>query len=198
VLACTTCPVRSRHDTRMFRFVQALSMAICFLLGACASKHAVERHPAVPDPNVAPTAQPVASESQEHMELDILEAVYRYQLEHNASGAAAQGRVEYYFLSLAGRKDPPPELLARFVDHDPPVAPVSSANPNGRYGVRHGENGGLGVILETTDVRWLDEHTVKVRGGYYEASLSSSDNVYRVEQKNGVWKVVKDTMLGMS
>ena len=39
-------------------------------------------------------------------------------------------------------------------------------------------------------VKWIDEITVEVEGGYYEGNLSSSGNVYRVHWLDGRWVVV--------
>lgn len=56
------------------------------------------------------------TEAQE--KLDICEAVFRYQFEHNASGA--QQKAKAYFLKIHN-KDPSDEFLARFKGHTPPV-----------------------------------------------------------------------------
>ncbi len=127
-------------------------------------------------------------------ELDILEAVFRYQFDHNASSATALGTADFYFLSLEEHRDPPPELLTRFNGHSPPVEPVSSADPDASFGVKHKQKGGQGIILRLESVRWIDDNTVEVDGGYYEASRSASGNTYRAERRDGGWIVVSDAM----
>src|SRR5687768_8970359 len=69
--------------------------------------------------------------------LDVIEAVFRHQFNKNASGG--QRNVEYFFLSLDGRADPPPQLMARFKDENPIVLPVSMATASAAEGVKHKE-----------------------------------------------------------
>ena len=124
--------------------------------------------------------------------LDVLEAVFRHQFNKNASGG--QRNVEYFFLSLDGRADPPPELLARFKDQKPIVLPLSMATASPAPGVKHKDLGGRGLIFRITSIAWLDQDTAEVEGGYYEAGLSASGNTYRVKRANGAWKVIDDRM----
>lgn len=140
------------------------------------------------------SAEPTTTPDRATQELDILEAVFRHQFEHNASSATAQRRVECLFLSLHKDHDPPTELLARFKDHTPPVEPVSAAAPERWYGIRHKQNGRHGIIVLVDRIRWIDADTVEVEGGYYEGSTSASGNVYRVERRDGTWAVVDDRM----
>jgi hypothetical protein len=146
-------------------------------------------------PAEVPSTQPVSTTQPTPRaadRLDVIEAVFRHQCKKNAS--AGQGNVEYFFLSLDGRADPPPELLTRFKDEKPIVLPVSMATGSAREGVKHKELGGRGLIFRVTRVAWLDESTAAVEGGYYEAGLSASGNTYRVTRTNGVWKVIEDRM----
>ena len=128
-------------------------------------------------------------------ELNILASVFRYQFEHNG---AAYLHPDRYFLSLSEAKDPPkdpsPELLARFKGADPPVEPLSAADTNMWFGVHLKGKKGRGVLLRLTEIRWIDDDTVEVDGGYHESSLNASGNTYRAERRNGEWTVVKDTM----
>jgi hypothetical protein len=123
--------------------------------------------------------------------LNVLEAVFRYQFDHNASGA--QRNVDYFFLAL-DQSDPPPELLQRFKDQSPRVLPASMAKVSADEGVKHKELGGHGLIFDVTRIAWLDANTADVDGGYYEAGLSSSGNTYRVERREGKWIVTKNEM----
>lgn len=123
--------------------------------------------------------------------LDVMEAVFRHQFNNNGSGG--QRNVDYFFLSLDGRADPPAELLARFGGAKPTVLPVSLAKESAGD-VGHRELGGKGIIFCVVSVAWLDENTAEAEGGYYENGLSASGNTYRVTRANGVWKVTSDQM----
>jgi hypothetical protein len=130
-------------------------------------------------------------QSRSAVEDDVREAVFRYQFKHNASGA--QQNVDYYFLDL-GPEGPIPEFMARFEAHSPEVLPVSEATASPAKGVSHKDDGGHGLIFKVGEIQWIDKNTVDVEGGYYEAGLSASGNIYRVERKSGKWIVTKDTM----
>jgi hypothetical protein len=134
-------------------------------------------------------------------ELDILEAVFRYQFDHNHSGRSPSA-FDYVFLSLASDtglglpKDPPASLLARFKDHVPPVEPASGADTHAgsgmRSSVRHKQKGGRGILFFLTNIRWIDDSTVEVDGGSH--SGCESENTYRAERRDGVWVVVRDDL----
>jgi hypothetical protein len=114
-------------------------------------------------------------EQQEEL-LAICEAVFRYQFEHNASGA--QQNAAAYFLSI-NRQDAPTELLDRFAGHSPPVKPGSQFRI------------GNGLKFRIDTLVWLDEATVEVEGGYYEGGLSASGNTYVLRRQKGSWRVIK-------
>ncbi|MCL2647983.1 MAG: hypothetical protein FWD61_13380 [Phycisphaerales bacterium] len=133
---------------------------------------------------LAPSARSAADR------LDLAEAVFRYQFEHNASGS--QKNCDYFFICIE-REDPSPELLRRFADNKPKVVPASDATSSGR-GVSHKTLGGTGLLFTISDITWLNDNTADVDGGYYEANLSSSGNTYRVERRDGKWIVTKNTM----
>ena len=50
-------------------------------------------------------------------ELDVCEAVFRYQFQHNASGIQ---KADVYFLTIQSQ-NPSHRFIARFSDHSPPV-----------------------------------------------------------------------------
>jgi hypothetical protein len=88
-------------------------------------------------------------------ELDIQEAVFRYQFPEEASGVK---NTEYtYFLSIDDRKDPSPLLLSRFKDEKPPVKAVSRATFSTRLedeiGVRDPDNNNPGVVFEIESIK---------------------------------------------
>ncbi len=175
-------PAQSTHIAVLLAFV---------LVNGCHRESPRAAHPAAaPAPSTQPVSatQPAARAADR---LDVLEAVFRHQFDKNASGG--QRNVDYFFLSLDERRDPPAELLARFKDHTPKVLPVSFAtSAAGR--VRHKDLGGRGLIFRVESIVWLDENTAEVKGGYYEANLSASGNTYRVTRTDGRWKVTKDRM----
>ena len=47
-------------------------------------------------------------------------------------------------------------------------------------------------------MKYTDKDHATVNGGYFEAGLSASGNVYTVERLKGVWTVVKDEMTWIS
>jgi hypothetical protein len=119
--------------------------------------------PAAPADHPVATTQHIARAADR---LDVLEAVFRHQFDENAS--AAQRNVDYFFLSLDNRVDPPAELLARFANDMPKVLPVSFAKASAMEGVAHEALGGRGLIFRIETIAWLDEDTAEVEGGYYE------------------------------
>jgi hypothetical protein len=123
--------------------------------------------------------QPYDKTISDTQALDIAEATFRYQFDHNHSGA--QQKAATYFLVLFG-KDPEPDFLARFKDHKPPV----------RKGSEFKVYGGLKFRVE--EIKRLSDTKVVVPGGYYEGSLSSSGNTYTLEFKDGKWEVTGDQM----
>ncbi|SRR5258705_9888029 len=131
--------------------------------------------------------------------LDILEAVFRYQFDHNGASYLSP---DCFFLSLAEAKDPPkdppPALLVRFDGQIPAVEPVSVVNTaDKRFNASHvhakGKQG-KGVLLRLTNIRWIDENTVEVDGGSNCGSRCASENTYRAERQQGKWVVVDDTL----
>ena len=129
-----------------------------------------------------------------------MEAVFRYQFAHNG---ASYMNPDCFFLSLAEAKDPPRDppaaLLARFKEQIPPVEPVSAVDTaDMRFNVHSGVHAkgkkGKGVLLRLTNIRWIDDDTVELDGGYYYGHLSGSTNTYRAERRQGAWVVVNDTL----
>jgi hypothetical protein len=155
--------------------------------------------PSLTTPAAEPAAPPAptAVPDRATQELDILESVYRYQFEHNFSGRSSSS-FEYVFLSRGGSSrvdnDPPAELLARFAGNSPPVEPWSACEigRDGGSGVTLKYLGGRGIIFRLDHVRWIDDETVDVDGGYYVSSRGSSGNTYRAKLQGGRWVVVND------
>ena len=125
----------------------------------------------------------------------ILEAVYFYQFDHNASGQQRAAGVYCLALSLAGEKDkdPSPTLLGAFKDHTPPVKPVSQCK-HSMAGVYDRETGNRGLIFYISQVDIISDTEATAAGGYYEGGLSSSGNTYHLTKAEGGWKVTADQM----
>ena len=150
-----------------------------------------------PAPTVAtPPPDGIAqSEAYDPGYLNVAEAVLRHLFDNNASGL--RRGADYFFIALE-KGDPPQEFLARFASERPLVLAVSQATSSALEGVKHKELGGRGLIFRISSIKWLDPNTAEVEGGYYEAGLSSSGNVYRVERRGGPWFVTKSEMRWIS
>jgi hypothetical protein len=115
-------------------------------------------------------------------EPDILEAVFRYQFEHNASGI--QQSAEKYCLTITGGEKPSAEFLRRFEGNRPPVVTADQCDR------RSGRN----LFFQAKIESWESDSEALVRGGYYEGNLSSSRETFRVVWEDGRW-VVRDGRL---
>lgn len=133
-------------------------------------------------PSAGPSSGPGATRQpppREVSEPDILEAVFRYQFEHNASGI--QQNAERYCLTQTGGGKLGAEFLGRFAGHRPPVVAAEECDR------RSGRNLFFQAKIET----WESDSEALVRGGYYEGNLSSSRETFRVVWEDGRW-VVRD------
>ncbi len=126
------------------------------------------------------TRPPYDATITDNQALDIAEATFRYQFEHNVSGK----NQKTYYLLLFG-KDPSPEFLARFKDNQPPVRKGSDFT--------EGE-----IKFKVVDIERISDTKVKVYGGYYEGNVSASGSNYNVELKDGKWIVTGEDLLGVS
>ena len=106
--------------------------------------------------------------------LDIAETTFRYLFKKNAS--AQQQKAPQYFLSLFG-SNPTETFLKRFAGHTPSVHNGSEFEE------------GKGLHFKVTQIKRITEDKVEISGGYYEAGLSSSGNIFIVERKQGKWFV---------
>ena len=121
--------------------------------------------------------------------LDLFEVFFRYKFENNASGQ--QQEAEAYFLEIQG-EDPPPEFLARFQGHSPPIKKGSEFVMEGSI-VREGETPteGNGLLFRIDSYRWvgLFRNCVKISGGYSEAELSASWASHIWMRRKGKWEL---------
>ena len=121
--------------------------------------------------------------------LDLFEVFFRYKFENNASGQ--QQDAEAYFLEIEG-EDPPPEFLARFKGHSPPVKKGSEFVMESSF-VIDGEASmeGNGLLFRIDSYRWvgLFGNCVKISGGYSEGELSASWASYIWIRRKGKWEL---------
>ena len=140
-----------------------------------------------PSSGAGPSSGPGATRQpppREVSEPDILEAVFRYQFEHNASGL--QKSAERYCLSVEGDRMPSADFLRRFAGHTPPVTSADQCD----------RTTGRDLFFLVKDIQRQGENEVWVRGGYWEGNLSSSGELYIVGRENGKW-VVKESRMEM-
>ena len=114
----------------------------------------------------------------------------------NASGMQQRARV--HCLHFEQQTDPPAAFLARFAHDHVPAEPGSTCSETASGGVVHRPTGAHGLAFRIDSLSWTDADHATVTGGYYEAGLSASGNVYSLERKNGKWTVTKDAMQWIS
>jgi hypothetical protein len=113
----------------------------------------------------------------------------------NASGA--QQTASVYCLHFEHGADPPASFLARFAGSKVPVVAGSTCHETAS-GVFHGASTKPGLAFRIGSVSQKDADHAVVNGGYFEAGLSASGNVYTLERKRGAWVVTKDVMQWIS
>jgi len=138
-----------------------------------------------------------ATQARQSQEDDIREAVFRWQFNHNVSGLQTNAKV--YFLAVGEKGgDPSDEFMKRFVGNKPPVRKRSQCTANAGRRVLDKQTGEQGLIFNVTSLRWISDTEVEAEGGYYEAGLSSSGNIYTLKKDNGKWKMTRDKLVEIS
>jgi hypothetical protein len=172
-----------------------LLAALC--LAGCAASSAP---PAAPLSGRAPVdpraAQPQAASVDDAVRL----AVFRYQMGHNASGA--QAGAPFVCLEVhqgEEARDPSPFIMTALSGGGTQVVPGSACEHSSQGVFLKGNAAkGRGLVFRTEKVK-IDGDKATVSGGYFEAGLSASGNVYTVErQSDGSWLVTKDEMQWIS
>ena len=133
-------------------------------------------------PSAGPSSGPGATRQpppRSVAEPDVLEAVFRYQFEHNASGI--QQNAEKYCLALAGGERLDAEFLRRFAGNQPIVVAADQCD----------RQSGRNLFFQAKIEQWESDREALVRGGYFEGNLSSSRETFRVVWEDGRW-VVRD------
>ncbi len=122
----------------------------------------------------------------------VLEAVFRYQFDHNDSGL--KERAAAYCLCVPdgegrrGERDPEPALLDLLRGRKPPVLPCSACRVEGGRVVETRE-GRPALTFRIAALRWRGRDEAEVEGGYAEGNLSASGQRYRVVRGEAGWKV---------
>ena len=120
-------------------------------------------------------------------ELDIAETVFRYQMAQPTDYAMGTNPAAFYLEFKDG--DPPWELLNRYADHTPPVKSQSDVDHTTEMAVRDWRTKRPGIRLFVHTIKRMTETKATVNAGHYENGKSTSDYVYEVEEKDGVWRV---------
>ncbi len=126
---------------------------------------------------------------------DLREAVFRHMFGKNASGQQNGSGVSC--LIVESDQDPTHAFLLRFKNVKTRVRAKSDCDVSGS-GVIDKTTKKRGLVFRIDHLKFKDAKHATVDGGYYEANLSASGNVYSLERKAGVWVVVKDEMLWIS
>ena len=139
---------------------------------------------------LAATASGVCAQTNLPAALDIAEAVFRYQFEHNASGVKTNAAA--YFISIKGQ-DITDAFMKKFEGHQPPVKRASESASKSN-GVVDPTTGMPAVVFGIEQIRLMSPEEAIVEGGYFEGGLSSSGNTFTVRRENGKWVVTQDKM----
>ena len=127
---------------------------------------------------------------------DVRQATFRWMFKKNASGMQLGAKV--FCLHFEKGVDPPPAFLARFASNKIPVVAGSGCTEDARTGVTQRSTGAHGLAFRIDSIKLTDPDHATVNGGYYEAGLSASGNVYTLERVSGAWTVTKDEMTWIS
>jgi hypothetical protein len=144
----------------------------------------------------AAAPQPARGSDEDEVRL----AVYRYLVDHNASGMQTGAPfvcLEIYQNDQA--RDPSPFIITAMSKGRPRAVPVSACeSSSGGVFLKGDRAKGRGLVFRTSDVK-IDGDKATVTGGYFEGGLSASGNIYTLErQRDGGWLVTSDEMQWIS
>ena len=202
-LACVACstersPRTAKIDTPAPAVLSPVPAATAHDAGATAvaepapstSESATSDAPESDDPNPTTVAVPAAVDVD-----DVREAVFRHMFGQNASGMQQGAGV--YCLEVEQR-DPSSGFLSRMRDVRVPLKAVSQCSASADKGVIDKATNKRGLIFRIESISFKDARHATVNGGYYEAGLSASGNIYTVELRGKKWVVTKDQMTWIS
>jgi hypothetical protein len=138
-------------------------------------------------------------------EIQIREAVIRFQMEEwvrNMNEYEARAKEQWeketarglnykvYFISING-KDPSDEFVKRFSDIPRLVKKRSNAQMrmSGSEGVLDRETHQTGIIFDASPIRWLNNDSAEVDGGYYCGGRCARASTFTVHWEAGKWTV---------
>jgi hypothetical protein len=142
----------------------AIFLAVSLSAAGCASNSTAK--------NSQPSARDAATP-------DVLETVFRYQLDHYPSASR-------YCLELAGTS-PAAEFIRRFEGNQPPVLSAAQCE----------SQPGKGLYLRLTKIEWITNDEAWVRGATSDGDRSSPIEAYRVVREKGKWTVKAARTHGM-
>lgn len=122
----------------------------------------------------------VDGQSKAAEEVNISEAVHRYQIDHCYSGAAP----ELWFLGRSD-KDPSPEVMNRFKGDRPPVKGRSHMTNE----FRDRDTGKKGILILVEEITWVNDSEVEVTGGCIAGPRNGHGSRYHLKRENGSWQV---------
>ncbi len=122
-------------------------------------------------------------------DLEIAEALFRYQFEHSCMVKEMRSPVDHYFLAVGDGQDPPAELMERPSGHSPRIWPISKSTNRLDSGLpaQHVEHGGSGLIFWIERITWIDEDSVEVEATDFQSGASAAEGTYDLEKQEGRW-----------
>ncbi len=154
-----------------------------------------ETPPAAPAQTASASPIPPAGVTQRDEDA-LREAVLRHMFKKNASGMQQTAKV--FCIHFEKGASPSAAFLARFSANRIRVVAGAGCDEDASRGVIERATGAQGLAFRIDSIAWTDRDHATVDGGYYEAGLSASGNVYTLERKNGAWSVTKDEMRWIS
>lgn len=112
-------------------------------------------------------------------------AVYEAVLRHQVQRWRVAQRPDAVCYVWIDGKDPSPAFLEQLGGDRPALAAGSQA-PKGK-----------GLHLHVEELKWLDDDTAELKGGFSDGK-DGSQNRYRVVRRDGHWVVDKDVVEAMS
>lgn len=131
--------------------------------------------------------------------LGVQEAAIRYQFEHNHSGQQQAAKVFCVEMRQGqSRADPDDDMLKRLAGGGRLIRKRSACDVNGESLVVDRQTGVPGLIVSVGTVSWISASEATIEGGYYEASLSASSNLFHLQKVDGKWRVTRDELLAIA
>ena len=130
-------------------------------------------------------------------DLDVIEAEFRYQFQHNTSGAQTNATV--FFIALGKETTPPDDFLARFIDVSTPVRAASESIRDDANGNRiiDAKTGQGGLLFTHSEIQWITDSKAEVTCTMSEANQSGSVKRLTLEILEGRWGVTQDVLLAI-